>query len=238
MDKKNLTKKLFSFFVISIASNLSCTTVVFAQTGNPNIILDTNDVPVTPMCFMWHAVGDTFPKTWFYDTTGKVIRTNDIFRGKPVIFISGSYTCPGFRNNVKRINKETVKKAKTHDIYFVYIHEAHPKKGSPYGPQMDSFIVNNYDSIFMERQYSLGNRFENAKMTKQKLEVGSKILIDNEHNDFFLQLMSAPNGYMEFSADKILLDQRDWYFNKKQMRKLKKRRRKQAKMAKRMQRHQ
>lgn len=232
MDQKNLTRRLFPY------SGLLITALCFfagsgrAQKINPQAIIDTNKTVVSPFKFLVLNPGDTFPQTWFYDTTGNRINTNDIFKGKPVIFITGSYTCPGFRNNTQRMNRETYKKATKYDIYFVYLHEAHPVKGSPYGPKMDSFIVNNYDSIFMERQKIMGDRMQNAIKSKRKFMLQAPVLIDNEHNNFFLQVMSAPNGYMEFSASGVLIKQRDWYNNKRQMKMLKKRRRKEKRKMK------
>ncbi|HLP10764.1 MAG TPA: hypothetical protein VK177_02470 [Flavobacteriales bacterium] len=225
MDQKNLKGRFILYY--GLLSAFFCGPgISHAQKLDPKTLIDTNETVVSPFEFLVLRPGDMFPQTWFYDTTGNRISTNDIFKGKPVIFITGSYTCPGFRNNTQLMNIETRKKARKFDVYFVYLHEAHPTKGSPYGPKMDSFIVNNYDSIFMEQQKILGQRMENALKSKQKFMIQAPVLIDNEHNHFFLQVMSAPNGYMEFSASGVLIKQRDWYNNKQQMKMLKKRRRK------------
>jgi hypothetical protein len=198
------------------------------QVGDTLQLLDTNETAVNPFCYIWLQEGAKFPDTYFYDTTGKIVKTSDLFKGKPVIFITGSYTCPGFRNNAKRIRKETRKRSKTHDIYFVYLHEAHPIKGSPYGPIMDNYWVNVKENIYVERQKYLYERLQYARMVKREFEIISPVIADNEHNDFFLQVFSGPNGFVEFSADRVLVKQRAWFFNRIQKRHTKKRLRQRA----------
>jgi len=184
-------------------------------------VLDTNDVPLGPNCYVWLEDNATFPDIYFYDTTGKIIRTKDIFKGRPVIFITGSYTCPGFRNNAARIRKETRKKSQTHDIYFVYLHEAHPVKGSPYGSIMDNYFINVQENIYIERQTYLYQRIDYARRLARDYNIVSNVLVDNDRNDFFLQVFSGPNGYLEFDANKKLRHQRAWYYNKIQKRQIK-----------------
>jgi hypothetical protein len=199
-----------------------------AQKADTLQLLDTNDVDVAPYCYVWMPDNAKFPDMYFYDTNGKIIRTSDIFKGKPVIFITGSYSCPGFRNNAARIRKETLKKSKTHDIYFVYLHEAHPVNGSPYGPIMNNYYLNVKENVYIERQTYLYQRIDYARRLKRDYTIISPVLIDNEHNDFFLQVFSGPNGYMEFTADRVLKHQRAWYYNKIQKRKTKRRLKQQA----------
>ncbi|HLP10763.1 MAG TPA: hypothetical protein VK177_02465 [Flavobacteriales bacterium] len=218
--------KLTRFYILFVLCVLRANSQ--AQQADTLCLLDTNDVAVSPYCFVWMEDKAKFPDTYFYDTTGKVIRTADLFKDKPVIFITGSYSCPAFRNNATRIRREMRKKAETHDIYFVYLHEAHPVKGSPYGPIMDNYFLNVQENVYIERQTYLYERMDYARRLKHDYNIISPILIDNEHNDFFLQVFSGPNGYMEFTADRVLKHQRAWYYNKIQKRKTKRRLRQQA----------
>lgn len=177
------------------------------------IIADTTIIH--PGCFIVMAIGDTFPAIYFYDTLGKKIHSKSLFKNNmPVIFINGSYTCHIFRGNVKRINKFVKKNSVEYDIYFVYVQEAHPASCSPYGEMNENIPANKKKGIIVEQPVYYKDRVYYAKKTVKDLQISLPLLIDNEYNDFYTSVFGGPNGYLVFSKDRKLIEQRRWYFNR------------------------
>ena len=140
--------------------------------------------------------------------------------GRPVAIINGSYSCPAFRKNTKRLNKFDKTNLDTCDIYIVYLQEAHPKINSPYGGLLNDFVLNKKQKIkFKEAKY-LEERIYYANKASKDFKLTPVVLVDNENNDFFWKVNGAPNGYMYFNKDGELIEQRNWYYvSKHNMRK-------------------
>lgn len=155
--------------------------------------------------------GDKFPPVYFYNLNGEKYGTDSIFKTKPVIFVSGSYSCPIFRYNTKKLYRYMRKKSKNYDVYFIYLLEAHPLLGSPYGHLRDSSRQNKKDSIFVTQQKYVTQRLAAAAKTRHDFNVYGKVLIDNENNDFFLKLHAGPNSHIAFSKEGVLIEQRNWF---------------------------
>src|SRR6478735_5519708 len=66
--------------------------------------------------------GDAFPNIVLYDTAGKIVPIDSIFKDtKGVIFVTGSITCPAFRGTAKRLNQMVKSQVNTYRVYFVYV---------------------------------------------------------------------------------------------------------------------
>lgn len=168
-------------------------------------------------------VGDKFPEMHFYNLNGEKFGLDSVFKTRPVIFITGSYSCPIFRYNSKNIYRTMKRKSKKYDIYFIYLAEAHPLVGSPYGRRRDSSAQNKLDKIFLEQQEFIIQRIEIAKKIKTDFNIFSRVILDNEKNDFYNKVIASPNTYCIFSKEGILTKQRVWY-DRKGLVKAKKRR--------------
>ncbi len=159
-------------------------------------------------------IGDKFPEIYAYNLDGQKLVPDSIFKSKPVIFITGSYSCPIFRYNSKNIYRKMKKKINKYDIYFIYLAEAHPLVGSPYGMKRDSSRQNKLDKIFLEQQKYILQRIEIAKKLKTDFNMISKVIIDNENNDFYNKVNASPNTYCIFTKDGTLKYQRVWFDRK------------------------
>lgn len=177
---------------------------------------------VHPGCFVVMQVGQKLPDIFVYDTLENKIQLKSLFKnGKSVIFINGSYTCFIFRRNIKRINKFVKKYKETYAIYFVNVQEAHPITCSPYGEINENLDINYKKGISIAQPIFMTDRFFYAKKLRKDLHLNIPILVDNEYNDFFTSVFAGPNGYLVFSKDQVLVEQRKWYFNKKNKRRMK-----------------
>lgn len=155
--------------------------------------------------------GDKFPPVYFYNLKGEKYGVDSIFKSKPVIFVSGSYSCPVFRYNTKRLYRDMHRKSKKYDVYFIYLLEAHPLIGSPYGHRRDSTRQNKKDSIFISQQKYIKQRLASAAKARYDFNLFGKVLADNESNDYFVKFHAGPNSYLVFSKDGVLVEQRNWF---------------------------
>lgn len=159
--------------------------------------------------------GDSLPDIYFYDTSGKKVPADSLLNGKPIMFITGTYSCPSFRNNAKRIKKKIRKEKEVYDIYYVYLFEAHPVTWSPYGKEMNNLPINRKQNINLQQQKTIRERINAAVHANNVFKLKANILVDNENNSFYRSILSSPNGYMVFSPTGILQEQRVWFYEKK-----------------------
>lgn len=184
-------------------------------------IIDSTKFYADESCFAHLKTGNKFPAIFVYDTLGNKINSDALFKNnRPVVFVTGSYSCPSFRKNAKRLNKFDKTNNDTCDVYVVYLQEAHPKIGSPYGGLLDNFVLNKKQKIKFKKAKHIEERIYYANKLRKDFDLLPNILIDNENNDFFWKVYSAPNGYLYFSAKGELITQRKWYYlSKHNMRK-------------------
>ncbi|HLP10761.1 MAG TPA: hypothetical protein VK177_02455 [Flavobacteriales bacterium] len=159
--------------------------------------------------------GDSLPNIYFYDTSGKKVPADSLLKGKPIMFITGTYSCPSFRDNAKRIKKKIRKEKDTYDIYYIYLFEAHPVTWSPYGKEMNNLEVNRKKNINLLQQKTIPERISAAVKANHDFKLNANILVDSEKNSFYRTVLSSPNGYMVFSPTGILREQRIWFYKKK-----------------------
>jgi Iodothyronine deiodinase len=196
---------LFSLATIVIKANATAH-LISADTVK---IVDTNSQAVNRDSHFVLKIKEAIPEIYFYDSLGNKIYTDSIFNnGRPVIFAVGSYSCTLFRNSVKQLNKYLDSQKEQYDIYFIYVTEAHPVKGSPYGVANDNIERNRNENINIQQQKNIADRILFAVKARKDFKVKFDLLIDNEHNDFFHRVFSGPTGTMIFSSKGELIGMR------------------------------
>ncbi len=175
-------------------------------------IINSKNINMDSEEFFKLKEGDAFPNIVLYDTCRQIVPLDSIFKdSKGVIFVTGSYTCPNFRSNVKPLNQMVSNQINTYRVYFVYILEAHPLSDSPYGKLNNNTNPQGRAGISIEQEKWLEERVFYAKKANKDLKITSNILIDNEKNEFFWKIFSGPNGIMIFSPDRKMVRQDLWY---------------------------
>lgn len=146
---------LFSLATIVVKAHTSS----FFISGDTIRIIDTNTQIVNKNSHYVLKIKDLFPDLFFYNSAGTKVYSDSIFnKGRSVIFAVGSYTCPLFRNSLKQLNKYLDSQKTQSDIYFVYVQEAHPIKGSPYGEAHDNIELNKRENISIHQQKNIEDR--------------------------------------------------------------------------------
>lgn len=158
-------------------------------------------------------VGDLLPPhLYLYDTAGNKVFMDSLFEaGKPVMFITGSYSCPKFRKAISSINEYNRKMGSISTIVIVYVKEAHPVKNSPYGKKNNNLKENRKEGIKLKEHKYIEERIRLSKKVISDLKPNVEVLVDNENNDFFNSIFSGPNGQIIFSRAKRLESQKYWF---------------------------
>ncbi len=200
---------LFLFLSLFIFANSAC----LGNVNDDSVKITTVKKPtINSDDYARLKPGDYFPNIIIYDTLGKVVPLDSIFvDSKGVIFVTGSYTCPNFRTTSKQLNKMVASQINTYHVYFIYIQEAHPIKGSPYGKKHDNESLNERSSIFINQHKWLEERIFYSKKAIKDFKITANCVIDNENNDFFWKVYAGPNGFLLFGPDKKFIRYELWY---------------------------
>ncbi|MDP4231592.1 MAG: redoxin domain-containing protein [Bacteroidota bacterium] len=157
--------------------------------------------------------GDTAFDFTLYDQSGKPTSLSEILAsGKPVLLVSGSFTCPVFRNNIQTINSVVSSYGDVLNVYVIYTAEAHPViDTSPFG---DEFInveqANEFDSVLYRQPKTYGARRSIERDLIRRRTINAPILIDGPCNQWFKTYGPAPNIAYLIDAQGIVRSKEPW----------------------------
>ena len=141
--------------------------------------------------------GDKIPNLTLYSLDGsKFTLSEALANGKPVLLITGSYTCDISRHNIPDINALAGKYKDKLSIYLVYTIDAHPSDvPSPYSKnnKVEIAQANVREHIEASQPKTYGERKTLAKKWQQQNYISAPVLVDNPTNDFWLSFGQAPN---------------------------------------------
>ncbi len=177
-----------------------CTIVPRAQ-GNPW-------TPVAP--------GDTMADFTLYDIVGNSITLSDVLNsGKRALIVSGSYTCPIFRNHMTDLNAVAAQFSNEIECFVVYTVEAHPT-GSPM-PSSGSINPTNppyyQPATYGERKAIVADLL-NGVGTGQYVPtpVNVPVYIDSPCNEWWEYYDSPNNAYL-VDTNGVLFAYHSWFNN-------------------------
>ncbi len=154
-------------------------------------------------------VGTTVPNFSLFDSAGNLVTLNSFLgQGKPVVLISGSYTCPQFRNCITNLIPQLnflydtlIQKIN------IYTLEAHPEFpwNSPYayGPWVLS--TNIAAGISLPQQQTYGDRLSFIDTTLANCPTNSIILADDTCNTWLSTFGPGPNMCYVLSENGVVL---------------------------------
>ncbi|GAB3781192.1 hypothetical protein GCM10028818_34820 [Spirosoma horti] len=133
---------------------------------------------------------------------------------KPLLLISGSYTCDISRRNVPDMNALTARYKDRATIYLVYTIDAHPSDVvSPYSKnnRIEIASANIRDQIEAKQPKTYGERKLLARKWQQRNSLLAPVLIDNPTNDFWLAFGQAPNMACLINPDGTVYYKQAWF---------------------------
>ena len=182
--------------------------------------MDTSEIcyyPVTidstGFCLPGPEVGDTMPDFTLYDMANNAFTlSNNLVPGKYTLLISGSYTCPVFRNKVPIINSVVTSYAADVDTYVVYQMEAHPATDtSLYFGYVNPGAANTSQGILYDQPTTYGERKMLIDTMNADLTILAPILIDGPCNEFLDYFGPAPNNAYLIDSNGIIVLKHCWF---------------------------
>ena len=135
-------------------------------------------------------------------------------KGKPIMLVSGSYTCDVARYNLANIQKLKQQYGDKLEILLVYTREAHPSDmPSPYSPKQEIWIprLNLKDKVKANQPKTYGENKLLAVKWAQEYNIEVPVLIDTPDNKFWLQFGQAPNSAYLIEPQGSVYFKQSWF---------------------------
>ncbi len=186
------------FFVLILLSHFSFS--LSAQEFSPP--LESDSIVLIPSLTKYSnqivngpAIGDTIKDFTCYNNDGVEFNLyNELKKGKPVMLISGSYTCPRFRNSLPLANLLNTKFTKEFNTFILYGFEAHPIVDTCiYFRAIKPTKQNMAAKILFEQPKTYGERKNIITEMTNNFNISPPILIDDVKNTLYFYFGPAPN---------------------------------------------
>ncbi|CAN5578461.1 hypothetical protein BH09BAC4_BH09BAC4_25000 [soil metagenome] len=211
--------------LLSIATLSSCHTSYTAHNSHQELPTDVAkiDLPLSEgiknnykdFVKLGYQKGDKIKDITFLSTDGTKLSLSGILENdKPLLLVSGSYTCDISRLNIPDINALTARYRDKVNIYLVYTIDAHPSDTiSPYSKnnRIEIASANVRDHIEAKQAKTYGERKLLAKKWQQKNALLAPVLVDNPTNDFWLAFGQAPNMAYLIEPDGTVYFKQAWF---------------------------
>ncbi|UFH54373.1 deiodinase-like protein [Spirosoma sp. KNUC1025] len=159
--------------------------------------------------------GAKVPDLTLYSPEGEKFTLSDVLaKNKPILLISGSYTCDISRHNLANINALTAKYTDKISTYIVYTIDAHPMDmSSPYSQtnQISLAKENVREHIEAKQPRTYGERKALAQKWKQQNGILAPVLVDKPTNDFWVSFGQAPNMAYLIEPDGTVYVKQTWF---------------------------
>ncbi len=158
--------------------------------------------------------GDTAANFTLYDLNGDSINLRSALQtGKPVLMITGSYTCPVFRGKIPLINDIVQTYGNDLTTFIVYTVEAHPTDTSPYFGFINITQANINEGILYDQPTTYGEKKAIVSDLLNDITIDAPVLIDGPCNNWWLHYGPAPqNAYIIDTTGKVFV--KHGWFNK------------------------
>ncbi len=139
--------------------------------------------------------GDRAPDFRLKDLQGREVTLKE-FKGKrPVVLITGSYTCPIYRQRISSLEHLYQKYGKRVAFFILYTVEAHPLGApSPYSGREWITEENRKEGILFKQPSSYEERCALVSRSRNALRSSVPVLVDDMDNGAWEQYGGAPNA--------------------------------------------
>lgn len=148
---------------------------------------------------------------------GKSFQVKEGKNKRPMLLISGSYTCDITRGNLLAIDSLFEKYKKVADVFLVNTLEAHPLSSqSPYSAEPIPWLAqdNLKAGISAEQPRTMEERHLLAEKWIDEQKIKTPVLLDGAKNEFWNQAGQAPNMSILFSEDGVVIFKQPWFEGK------------------------
>ena len=176
--------------------------------SNPAIMADFQEFQ--------RVVGDTAPDFTLYQLDGTRFNLREkLEECRPVLLVTGSFTCNTFRNRLPDINALFSTYSADIDIYIVYTVEAHPIiDPSPYsalGLTEWSFVPGANDDHQFRQPTIYGERKDLVDSLLNRESISCPILIDGPCNEWWINYGQNAIGAILIGTDGLVYGTNGWF---------------------------
>lgn len=159
------------------------------------------------------AAGDTIPAFTLYKLNGDSVNIqSELQDGLPVLLVSGSYTCPVFRQKVTDLNNMMSTYNGQLKVFIVYAVEAHPVVDpSPYSGSLWVTTQNQNDAVLYRQPVTYGQRKAMVDTMLMNMTINAAVLIDGPCNNWWSAFGPAPNNAYLIDTNGIVFAKHGWF---------------------------
>lgn len=189
----------------------------------PSIGIGSLPPDTTPICTIpfyfgsfdtsGYVVGDTVADFTLYTVNGSAVSLHALLgQHKPLLLLSGSYTCSEFRQQVADMDSMAAFYQGLLNICVVYTLEAHPDNTySAYLGYLDVGPANVQANILYPQPATYGQRVKMVDTLNAHLNVNSIILVDGPCNEWWSHFGPAPNNAHLIDTNGIVRAKNGWF---------------------------
>jgi hypothetical protein len=156
--------------------------------------------------------GQAAPDFELKTVDGKTIRASELWKQKPTVIMTASFTCPVFRDKVPPLEKLTKEFGERVHFLLVYTLEAHPKgEPSPYFQEERVGNKNIKEGLVFPQPKSMEERVEQATKCQASIQLDARMVIDTMDNKTWKAYGSAPNAAYLVGIDGKIVEQQGWF---------------------------
>jgi hypothetical protein len=176
----------------------------------------------------WEQLGiqknQPVPDFTLFSEKGKAFNlARELKKGKPVVLVSGSYTCDVSRGNMESIKSFQKQFGRKASFYMVYTIDAHPNDTrSPYSLEEKVWIAkdNVRDNIKAAQPKVYQQRVALAKRWITENSIDFPVLVDSPDNFYWKKFGQAPNMVYIITTGQTVFYKQAWFNKEKLVRQL------------------
>ncbi|MCY7362333.1 MAG: hypothetical protein LH629_09750, partial [Ignavibacteria bacterium] len=204
---------------------LNCSSSISQIVLKPHIGLNSKPLDSDTACYFapytgsfnttGYQAGDTVNDFTLFSYDGDTLNLRrELERGKPVVLISSSYTCPVYRGKVPLINSLISQFSDSVSIFIIYTIEAHPYPDiSPYFGFVNPTQQNINEGILYPLPRNYGARRTMVWKMDSAMTMNAPVFIDGVFDPWLRKFGPAPNNAYLITTQGIVYSKHPW-FNK------------------------
>ncbi|MBS1517392.1 MAG: T9SS type A sorting domain-containing protein [Bacteroidetes bacterium] len=214
-------KTVYTVFLILILTSVSYSQIVL----KPHIGLNSKPLDSDTSCYFepylgsfnttGYQPGDTVNDFTLFSYNGDTLNLRrELEKGKPIVLISSSYTCPVYRGKVPAINSLVAQYSDSVSIFIIYTIEAHPYPDiSPYFGYVNPGQQNINEGILYPLTRTYGERRTMVWKMDSAMTIDAPVFIDGPCDTWLRHFGPAPNNAYLITTQGIVYSKHPW-FNK------------------------
>ncbi len=157
--------------------------------------------------------GDTVNDFTLYSLNGDTLNLrNELSKGKPVVLVSCSYTCPVYRNKLPQLNSLYSIYSDSVSFFLIYTIEAHPYPDiSPYFGYVNPGQANINAGILFPLSRTYGHRKTMAWRNDSALNISPPVYLDGTCDQWLRHFGPAPNNAYLITRQGIVFAKHPWF---------------------------